>query len=157
MLRTAKEENAIPLPLFRGGEVLPLAADLLFSENRIPEKPNVAENSRPGFRLHDSTLRWGWSGVNSNTALEMRGTLYETRVRSRCTGKERDAESGCDYFGARYYCSTMGRWMSPDWSSKPAPVPYAIFEDPQTLNLYSYVRNNPLNRFDVDGHCDSSD
>jgi RHS repeat-associated protein len=27
------------------------------------------------------------------------------------TGKERDAESGNDYFGARYYASTMGRWL----------------------------------------------
>jgi RHS repeat-associated protein len=33
------------------------------------------------------------------------------------TGKERDAESGLDYFGARYYASNMGRWMSPDWSA----------------------------------------
>ncbi len=30
------------------------------------------------------------------------------------TGKERDAESGLDYFGARYYGSNMGRFMSPD-------------------------------------------
>jgi RHS repeat-associated protein len=30
------------------------------------------------------------------------------------TGKERDSESGLDYFGARYYGSNMGRWMSPD-------------------------------------------
>ena len=37
---------------------------------------------------------------------------------SRFTGKERDAESGNDYFGARYYASTMGRFMSPDWSTK---------------------------------------
>lgn len=73
------------------------------------------------------------------------------------TGKERDTETGLDYFGARYYGSNMGRFMSPDWSAKPSPVPFAKFDDPQTLNLYSYVRNNPLNRFDVDGHCDSSD
>ncbi|MHB8889968.1 MAG: RHS repeat-associated core domain-containing protein [Acidobacteriaceae bacterium] len=33
----------------------------------------------------------------------------------RFTGKERDAESGLDYFGARYYSSAMGRFMSPDW------------------------------------------
>ncbi len=32
---------------------------------------------------------------------------------SRSTGKERDAESGLDNFGARMYASTMGRWMSP--------------------------------------------
>jgi RHS repeat-associated protein len=33
---------------------------------------------------------------------------------SHFTGKERDAESGLDYFGARYYGSSMGRFMSPD-------------------------------------------
>jgi RHS repeat-associated protein len=68
------------------------------------------------------------------------------------TGKERDAESGLDYFGARYYSSSMGRFMSPDWDAKPISVPYASFGDPQTLNLYSYVENGPLNRVDADGH-----
>ena len=52
------------------------------------------------------------------------------------TGKERDAESGNDYFQARYYSSAMGRFMSPDWSAKEEPVPYAKLDDPQTLNLY---------------------
>jgi RHS repeat-associated protein len=69
------------------------------------------------------------------------------------TGKERDTETGLDYFGARYYGSNMGRWMSPDWSGAPEPVPYADFGDPQTLNLYGYVRNNPLSHADADGHC----
>jgi RHS repeat-associated protein len=69
------------------------------------------------------------------------------------TGKERDAESGLDYFGARYYASNMGRWMSPDWSEKVEPVPYAKLDDPQSLNLYEYVSNNPLNQVDADGHC----
>ncbi|HWR35382.1 MAG TPA: RHS repeat-associated core domain-containing protein [Clostridia bacterium] len=69
------------------------------------------------------------------------------------TGKERDSETGLDYFGARYYGSNMGRWMSPDWAGAPEPVPYADFGDPQTLNLYGYVRNNPLSHADADGHC----
>jgi RHS repeat-associated protein len=69
------------------------------------------------------------------------------------TGKERDAESGNDYFGARYYASTMGRFMSPDWSAKEEPVPYAKLDDPQSLNLYAYVGNNPLVRDDPDGHA----
>ena len=47
----------------------------------------------------------------------------------------------------------MGRWMSPDWSVKYEPVPYAKLDDPQTLNLYGYVGNNPLIRADADGHC----
>lgn len=70
------------------------------------------------------------------------------------TGRERDSESGNDYFEARYYSSAMGRFLSPDWSAKEDPVPYANLDDPQSLNLYSYVRNNPLARTDPDGHCD---
>jgi len=68
------------------------------------------------------------------------------------TGKERDTESGNDYFGARYYASSMGRFMSPDWSSTPAAIPFADPADPQSLNQYSYVKNNPLNRTDPNGH-----
>jgi len=68
------------------------------------------------------------------------------------TGKERDSESGLDNFGARYDSSSMGRFMSPDWSETPQAVPYADAEDPQSLNLYSYTRNNPTNMLDDDGH-----
>jgi RHS repeat-associated protein len=68
------------------------------------------------------------------------------------TGKERDSESGLDNFGARYYGSSMGRFMSPDWAARPTAVPYAVYGDPQSLNLYTYVRNNTLNRSDPDGH-----
>jgi RHS repeat-associated protein len=71
----------------------------------------------------------------------------------RFTGKERDTESGLDYFGARYYSSTLGRFMSPDWSDEPDPVPYADLENPQTLNLYSYLRNSPPTDTDGDGHA----
>lgn len=70
----------------------------------------------------------------------------------KSTGKERDQESGLDNFGARYYNSTMGRFMSPDWAVKAAPVPYAKLDNPQTLNLYAYVGNNPLSRTDPTGH-----
>src|SRR5258708_6518989 len=52
------------------------------------------------------------------------------------TGKERDTESGLDYFGARYYSNALGRWITANWSSKQEPVPYANVTDPQTLNLY---------------------
>ena len=62
------------------------------------------------------------------------------------TGKERDAESGLDYFGARYYASTMGRFSSPDDGSDQDP------SNPQSWNLYSYVQNNPLSNVDPDGH-----
>ena len=49
------------------------------------------------------------------------------------TGKQRDSESGLDYFGARYFSSSMGRWASPDWAATAEAVPYANFSDPQSL------------------------
>src|SRR6202012_5733533 len=72
------------------------------------------------------------------------------------TGKERDSESGLDYFGARYYSNGQGRFITPDWSVTPVPVPYADLTDPQSLNQYSYVRNIPTVKVDADGH-DPSD
>jgi hypothetical protein len=45
-----------------------------------------------------------------------------------------------------------GRFLSPDWSANPTPVPYGNLGDPQSLNLYAYVGNNPLSGADVDGH-----
>ncbi len=72
------------------------------------------------------------------------------------TGKERDIESGNDNFGARYYSSSTGRFMSPDWSSDPDAIPFADLSNPQSLNLYGYVQNNPLSVTDPDGHCGNS-
>ena len=68
------------------------------------------------------------------------------------TGKERDTESGLDYFGARYYSNGLGRFISADWSATPIPVPYADFGDPESLNLYTYVRNIPTVNADPSGH-----
>ena len=55
------------------------------------------------------------------------------------TGKERDQESGNDSFGARFYASTVGRSLSPDWAAKAEPAPYAKLDNPQSLNLYDQV------------------
>ncbi|HWZ44032.1 MAG TPA: RHS repeat-associated core domain-containing protein, partial [Candidatus Saccharimonadales bacterium] len=76
------------------------------------------------------------------------------------TGKERDSETGLDYFGARYYSNVLGRFITPDWSAVPVAVPYADLTDPQSLNQYSYVRNIPTVNADADGHdgcCTLSD
>ncbi len=66
-------------------------------------------------------------------------SVRHLRLNLKFTGKERDTESGLDYFGARYYGSNMGRFMSPDPflnSGHPS--------DPQTWNRYTYGLNNPF-------------
>ena len=74
----------------------------------------------------------------------------------RFTGKEHDDETNDDYFGARYYGSNFARFLTPDWAATPVPVPYAVMGNPQTLNLYSYVQNNPITGTDPDGHLPGS-
>lgn len=66
-------------------------------------------------------------------------------VRQKFTSKERDSETGLDYFIARYYSSAQGRFTSPDSFG-------GSVLSPQTLNLYSYVQNNPLRFVDPTGH-----
>lgn len=67
------------------------------------------------------------------------------------TGKERDAESGLDYFGFRYFSSAQGRWTSPD-----QPFADQHLEGPQSWNMYAYVRNNPLAHVDPNGKACSA-
>ncbi len=62
-------------------------------------------------------------------------------------GKERDAATGLDYFGARYMSSAQGRFTSPD----PVFMTKARVYDPQQWNQYAYVRNNPMIYIDPDG------
>jgi RHS repeat-associated protein len=65
----------------------------------------------------------------------------------RFTGKERDAETGLDYFESRYFSSAQGRFTSPDvMLGKPEWL-----VDPQRWNRYAYVRNNPLRYIDPNG------
>jgi RHS repeat-associated protein len=68
-------------------------------------------------------------------------------VRQDVTGKERDNETGLDYFGARYYSSMLGRFTSVD------PM-FGRIRNPQTLNRYIYTTNNPVNRIDPNGAKD---
>ncbi|MGA3093598.1 MAG: RHS repeat-associated core domain-containing protein [Terriglobales bacterium] len=78
----------------------------------------------------------------------MRACGLENRSGSRCTGKERDAESGLDSFGFRHYASTMGRWMSPDLVNVTED---RLMAPSSTLNKYAYAANNPLKYIDPDG------
>jgi RHS repeat-associated protein len=65
---------------------------------------------------------------------------------SHLSGKERDTESGNDYFGARYHSSSMGRFMSPD----PSQLYYADPANPQSMNLYAYAPNKGNNKSVLD-------
>jgi RHS repeat-associated protein len=70
--------------------------------------------------------------------------VVETR---RFGGKERDVETGLDYFGARYYSSLNGRFGSVDPLLN---VEQAIL-DPQRWNRYAYAQDNPFRFVDPDG------
>jgi RHS repeat-associated protein len=77
-----------------------------------------------------------------------RSSLYGTDLpRQKFTGKERDSESGLDYFGARYNSSAQGRFTSPD----PHTGTLLHVLNPQRWNMYTYAVNNPLSYVDPDG------
>jgi len=84
--------------------------------------------------------------------ISLRGQAELNRIGSCSTGKERDTETGLDYFGARYYGFDHGPVDVARLADNPEAVPYAELDNPQSLNLYSYVGNNPISRADDDGH-----
>ena len=65
-----------------------------------------------------------------------------TGSKNQFTGKERDDETGWDYFGARYYYPAIGRWLSVDKKS----------DLERSVNPYVYCINNPLIYIDPDGN-----
>lgn len=67
------------------------------------------------------------------------GSAYNERY--KFTGKERDAETGYDYFGARYYASGNLSWLSVDPLADKYP----------NISPYAYAAWNPVNRIDPDG------
>ncbi|WP_018440979.1 SpvB/TcaC N-terminal domain-containing protein [Trinickia symbiotica] len=80
------------------------------------------------------------------TSYQAGRSLAETSLkRYRYLGKERDEESGLNYFGARYYAPWLGRWLTPD--------PIGIRGG---MNLYAYCHGNPISRHDPTGTQDSS-
>jgi len=85
-----------------------------------------------GATIGARTVRMGYSAADS--------------TKQKFTQKERDSESGLDYFLARYYSSAQGRFTSPD-----KPIADQQAGDPQSWNLYPYVRNDPLKYVDPQG------
>src|SRR5205814_6009425 len=102
-----------------------------------------------------------FAGTGGRT--QAQGYSASDGVRQHFTDKERDAETGLDYFLARYYSSTQGRFTSPDeFRGGPRelfmevdphdPLFYADILNPQSLNKYQYCLSNPLRYVDPDGH-----
>jgi len=86
-------------------------------------------------------------GINGRPAIYGSTAFgYTDVVGQKFTAKERDAETGLDWMKARYFSGAQGRFTSPD-----KPFADQFPEDPQSWNLYSYVRNNPLKMVDEDG------
>ncbi len=100
---------------------------------------NVLTNSS-GTEVQRLTYR-PFGETFSNT-----GTVDFDRL--RFTGQEEDPETGLYYYGARYYNPALGRFISPD-SVVARP------ENPQNLDRYSYVRNNPVKLVDPSGYYDT--
>lgn len=77
----------------------------------------------------------GTSFTTGDSAVEV------SRKEFRFSGKERDDTTGLYYFGARYYCPWLGRWLNPDSAG-----------DVDGLNLYAYGKGNPLTFVDPNGN-----
>ncbi len=107
----------------------------------------LSGNSRLGLATSTNELHRAFGFANSNTATGLDVCLYDDGRGSRSTGKERDQESGLDYFGARYYGSALGRFTSPD----PLLLTRTRLLDPQGLNRYSYARNRSTISIDDGG------
>jgi RHS repeat-associated protein len=86
--------------------------------------------------------------ISAGTGSRTTGQGYVAdNVRQKFTSKERDNETGLDFFEARYYASTQGRFTSVD----PVTLTVERLVDPQRINLYAYCRNNPLAFIDPTG------
>jgi RHS repeat-associated protein len=129
----------------------------------IAAAPAELEAPDPALRIryyHQDHLGSSSVMTDANGALVEETAFYpfgiprnEHRLRQieesyKFTQKERDRETGLHYFEARYLAGTISRFLSVD------PM-YANTEsaadDPQALNLYAYVRNNPLQYTDPTG------
>ena len=108
---------------------------------RVVTADTGAVLSRHDFRPFGQELA---VGDGNRTAAPLFGV--NDGLRQKFTGKERDNETGLDYFGARYYSASMGRFTSVDPLAASANV-----SDPQSWNRYTYANNNPLKYVDPEG------
>ena len=109
--------------------------------------PRVVTNSAAGVVSRHDYMPFGeelGSGVGGRTTSIGFGVV--DGIRQKFTSKERDIETGLDYFGARYFANTQGRFTSTD-----PLLASGRTANPQSWNRYSYVLNNPIRLIDPSG------
>jgi RHS repeat-associated protein len=126
---------------------------IFFNGKRLVRRdPSGAVHYYLGDHLGSTSIVVSASGAIENESEfypfggELQFSAADSANHYKFTGKERDSESGLDYFGARYNASSMGRFMTPDSPS------YSNSKNPQSWNLYAYSLNNPVSFRDADGH-----
>ena len=122
--------------------------DMLGSVRTITDQTGVAVENYdylPFGRMLSSSQN-GRANLNFPNDPDDPTTNPTSRTPQKFTGKERDAETGLDNFGVRYFSGPEGRFTSPD-----PLLLSAKLEDPQTWNRYVYARNNPLRYTDPSG------
>src|ERR1700686_3417180 len=136
--------NPEPDPSTPIADVRWIVADQLGTPRMIfDQSGSIANASRHDYLPFGEELG---AGVGGRTPQQGYGA--GDGVRQKFTGQQRDNETGLDYFKARYYSSTQGRFTSAD-----APFADQRQTDPSSWNSYAYVRNNPCNRTDPNGRC----
>jgi RHS repeat-associated protein len=122
---------------------MPCATCYLSTDHLGSTRLMTDQNGNPVSR-HDF-LPFGEELVTSNrTSAQQYGET--DNVNQKFTGKERDAESGLDFFKARYFSGAQGRFTNPDPSGLGATS-----TNPQSWNKYAYVRNSPYKLIDRNG------
>jgi RHS repeat-associated protein len=121
-----------------------LVADQLGTPRMIlDESGDLVNVKRHDYLPFGEELTTGISGRSTT-----QGYGAGDQVRQQFTQKERDVETGLDYFGARYYSSSQGRFTSIDPANYQAQLNPL---EPQSWNAYSYVNNSPLVNIDPNG------
>jgi RHS repeat-associated protein len=123
--------------------------NLLAGQRVIGRQPNTGDR----LYYHRDLLGSTRAVVDSATVVEsydydpwgllMPGRTLAGGTKERFTGKERDAETGLDYFGFRYYMPAVGRWTTVDPPADEFP----------SWSPYNYVQNNPVSYTDPYGLC----
>src|SRR5437868_1064014 len=109
---------------------------------RVVTNSGASVISRHDYMPFGEELGMGIGG--RTTAMGFPGT--SDGLRQKFTQKERDNETGLDYFGARYFSGTQGRFTSPD-----PLLSSGRSLQPQSWNRYTYVLNRPLSLVDLNG------